>query len=163
MVSSYSTHTRSTNFPGPQFGCLDAIPVVGKTYIIRRHNSTAALCIRNEKLVWAKSHIWDLRSPPPNLTTWLVVEFRNWLGFFNESTGMYLGYNDDILLPVNKFNSNAYFGTRHGEYGGYALQAKGRKKSTMEVLINAPSAGGRLELTAHRGSFIKFVSVRRQI
>ncbi|KAK1247035.1 hypothetical protein MKX08_000837 [Trichoderma sp. CBMAI-0020] len=54
---------------------------------------------------------------------------------------MYLGYSDGMLMPVKKFNSNAYFGTRHEENGRYALQAKGRKDSTMEVLIDTPSAG----------------------
>jgi hypothetical protein len=132
---------------------LDAIPFPGKRYMIFYKGSAVALYVHAGKLKWLELSASQLFTGPPSWT-WLVVAQNGYIGFFNEGTGTFLGYSNDMLMPVKKFDCNAYFVIRNVESGGFALQAKARKDSIKEVLVTTPC--GKLELADPEGSYFKF-------
>lgn len=137
---------------------LDADPLPGSTVMIRAKYAGWALWIDNGELAWAECNSRDLRYPAPELT-WVVVQGPQYRGFYHEHTGMYLGYNHDILMPVMEFDRNAFFLPLRGEYGGYVLHSPAERDQMKQVGII--STDGSLERSNRGRSEFEFVSVQR--
>jgi hypothetical protein len=129
--------------------------------MIREKFSGLALCIRGGRLEWVVCDLSDLNFPAPELT-WLVVDGGEYhKGFFHESTGLYLGYNNDMLMAVRHFDINARFlpiASKHGKYGGFVLHTLAEDDTMKQV-----SVVDNMTLVRNNGSHspFEFVSVRR--
>lgn len=113
MRAASGMHTSRISLPNFQGRDLDADPLPGSTVMIRAKYSGWALWIDNGELAWAECNSGDLDYPAPELI-WVVVRGPQYKGFFNKSTGMYLGYSNDVLLPVMDFDRNSFFFNTEG-------------------------------------------------
>ncbi|UKZ92338.1 uncharacterized protein TrAFT101_007298 [Trichoderma asperellum] len=131
---------------------LDSNPWPGDAFIIRERKSGLALVVHNGGLSWAKCYRKDLYYPAPRLV-WLCVETGNFRGFFNASTGMYLSSSNDIVMPVEAFDSNGQFVPMRDINGGYLLQTPAGKQVAID------SRNRRLVTRQHAGACFKFLKV----
>lgn len=97
---------------------LDTIPCPGNTYYILDKASGKALRICNNQLSLTYT---DCSEESLHGLCWLCVETDNCYGFFNEITGMYVGYNNDRAGPVESFDSNSRFSLKPHIDGGFQL------------------------------------------
>lgn len=72
---------------------------------------------------------------------------------------MYLGYDNNMLKPVDEFDRNAFFSPSRGTHGAYVLHTP-TEYNTMKQLKLV--ANGRLERTEDGGSSFRFIAGQRQ-
>ncbi|KAL6906688.1 hypothetical protein GGI43DRAFT_431056 [Trichoderma evansii] len=145
------------NLPNCKVKDFDTVPGHDNTYLIIEKASGKALHISDNELSLAYTHCLDDFAL---VFRWLCVEAENCFGFFNEETGMYVGYNDDMVMPVKNFDSYAYFTLRPHIDGGYMLQTDtGRPKKQVAV----SSSNHKIVARQHAGTCFMFVKIEERL
>lgn len=130
-------------------------PQPGKTYLIFEKASGKALHIFDNELFLA----YNYPSDNPGLgLNWLCVQAGSCIGFFNEETGMYVGYNNEEVVPVKNFDFHGHFIPKLHIDGGYQLVTRAADPNR-EVAVSCSNT--RLVIRQHGGACFNFVEMGR--
>ncbi|KAI1261671.1 hypothetical protein F5Y18DRAFT_440317 [Xylariaceae sp. FL1019] len=130
--------TPSTTHASLQSGSYSTPPKTGQSYMIIEKRSNGAVTAKEEAVYLETLH--EVVGSPFN--TWLLVQRQNYKGFFNETTGRYLGVGSreltgdkQVFAQARYHKKNEFFTIEHKKDEFYQLLMPDGGESLLVVSV----------------------------
>ncbi|KAI0162044.1 hypothetical protein GGR57DRAFT_452973 [Xylariaceae sp. FL1272] len=135
-------------------GLKYSAPVPGKKYIIIEKESGRAITHSDRGLRLSSPHKYTTAKK-----TWLLVETRNYFGFYNEVTDKFIGHEDncDLCIAEGTHDFRAMFGLQHEENEWYRIMSPNDRETLF--FVTAGLDGTSLVRREYGKTLFKFVEV----